>query len=149
MVAMNNQVYRGVLKDEYGRPFLNELPGHISLSHSYPYVAAQIANTRPVGIDLEQPKQKLLRVAGRVLNPAELSDAGKDVAKTCIYWCAKEALYKIHGKGSLVFSRDLFVQPFQKEMNGVLKGYIRVDEGRELFTLHYSVERDFVLVFTK
>src|SRR5262249_19505534 len=52
----------GIRKDEFGKPFLEKYPHHISLSHSFPYVAAQIDYDRPVGIDLEQPREKLLAI---------------------------------------------------------------------------------------
>lgn len=61
--------YLGIRKDEYGKPFLKEHSFQISLTHSFPYVAAQIHNTESVGIDLEQPKDKLLKIAHRVLSP--------------------------------------------------------------------------------
>src|SRR5258708_21041591 len=44
--------YFGVRKDEFGKPFLEKYSHHISLSHSFPYVAAQIDYNHPVCIDL-------------------------------------------------------------------------------------------------
>ena len=72
-------VYSGLHKDEFGKPFLRDLGHHISLSHSYPFVAAQLHVSQSVGIDLEQPKQKLLTIAPRVLSDMELKDAGQDL----------------------------------------------------------------------
>ena len=34
--------YRGTVKNQFGKPFLAGHPHHISLSHSFPMVAAQI-----------------------------------------------------------------------------------------------------------
>ena len=64
---------------EVAKPSLDQNSHHISLSHSYPYVAAQI-DSHAVGIDVEQPKEKLLRIAHRVFNKAEVKDAGTDLA---------------------------------------------------------------------
>jgi 4'-phosphopantetheinyl transferase len=69
--------FQGLTKDIFGKPFLKNHSYQISLSHSYPYVAATIHRSQAVGIDLEQPKQKLLRIAPRVLHPEELKDAGQ------------------------------------------------------------------------
>ncbi|MCB0487196.1 MAG: hypothetical protein KDC99_01905 [Cyclobacteriaceae bacterium] len=77
--------YSGIVKDQFGKPFLKDSAYQISLSHSYPYVAAQIHPSLSVGIDIEQPKDKLLRIASRVLDPIELEDAGTDIVKHCIY----------------------------------------------------------------
>jgi 4'-phosphopantetheinyl transferase len=141
--------YVGMRKDEAGKPFLKNSDYQVSLSHSYPYAAAQVHYSHPVGIDLEQPKEKLLRIASRVLSPSEEKDAGDHVTKHCIYWCAKEALYKIHGKRGLHFNSQLLLQPFQMKTNGDLVGSIIVGHTNREIALEYLVEKEFVLVTTK
>lgn len=138
--------YQGILKDEYGKPFLKGSDHHISLSHSYPYVAAQIHPLQSVGIDIEQPKEKLLRIAPRILDPAELENAGNNIVKHCIYWCAKEALYKVYGKRGLLFTHHLHVNPFELKNNGILKGCIESNGNKIFVELNYLVSDDYVLV---
>lgn len=148
LVENSGLTYAGMSKDIYGKPALKALPHHISLSHSFPYVAAQMDRHQDVGIDLEQPKPKLLTIAHRVLSPAEQQHAGEDVVKHCIYWCAKEALYKIHGKRGLHFATQLLVDPFTLSLAGTLQGRI-VSEHETLAHLGYLVQPDYVLVFTQ
>jgi len=142
------EAYMGVHKDEYGKPFLRESSFHVSLSHSYPFVAAQISINQPVGIDLEQPKEKLLHIAPRVLSPTELQDAGNNLTKHCVYWCAKEALYKIDGKKGLHFFNQLNIAPFELQEAGGLTGTISRFE-KQMVHLAYVVDKEFVLVYTK
>src|SRR5258708_3883513 len=139
--------YFGIRKDAFGKPFLDKYPHHVSLSHSFPYVAAQIDYDRPVGIDLEQPKAKILKIAHRIFSPTELADAGNDVIKHTVYWCAKETLYKIHGKGNLHFSDHLNIEPFLLQEEGSLKGIITSDNKMSV-NLDYKIEPDYVLVRT-
>ena len=141
--------FHGIDKDEFGKPFLKEYSHPISLSHSYPYVAAQIDTKIEVGIDLEQPKSKLLNIAHRVLSPTELEDAGTDVIKHCIYWCAKEAMYKAYGRRGLHFADQLLVAPFELMRGGDLAGKIIVNGSNRELELTYSVQPDYVLVHTK
>lgn len=141
--------YSGLHKDEFGKPFLRDLRHHISLSHSYPFVAAQLHVSQAVGIDLEQPKQKLLAIASRVLSELELKDAGQDLIKHCIYWCAKEAMYKIYGKRGLHFSNQLNIEPYSRHQSGELHGIISADNFKQNVNLMYRIESDFVLVYTK
>jgi phosphopantetheinyl transferase len=141
--------FHGIDKDEYGKPFLKKYSHPISLSHSYPYVAAQIDPAIEVGIDLEQPKSKLLNVAHRVLSVTELEDAGNDITKHCIYWCAKEAMYKSYGKRGLHFADHLLVAPFELMRGGDLKGKIIANGNSRELKLVYSVQPDYVLVYTK
>lgn len=138
--------YRGMEKDEFGKPRLSKSPFHISLTHSYPYVAAIVHKTRNVGIDLEQPKEKLLRIAPRVLSPEELHDAGSDVVKHCIYWCAKETLIKIYGKKDLILARNLQVNTFAKNQSGQLIGRILANQMETAIPLSYIVTSNFVVV---
>lgn len=139
----------GLRKDEFGKPYLNRYPYHISLSHSYPYVAAIIDKDKPVGIDLEQPKEKLLKIAPRVLSKEEFEDAGTDVEKHCIYWCAKEALVKIHGKKDLIFAENMKIGPFSKEKQGKIIGNIIVNTVATAIPLQYFIHENFVVVLNE
>jgi 4'-phosphopantetheinyl transferase len=139
--------YQGIIKDDYGKPFLRNSTFHISLSHSYPFVAAILDRENTVGIDLEQPKVKLLRIAPRVLSLDELVDAGEDVTKHCIYWCAKEALIKIYGKKNLTLAKNLRIEPFHIQEEGNIIGRIIVDEQERLIPLYYRLFPKFAVVF--
>ncbi|MCW5910038.1 MAG: 4'-phosphopantetheinyl transferase superfamily protein [Cyclobacteriaceae bacterium] len=141
--------FYGLEKNAFGKPSLKKHLHHISLSHSYPYVAAQIDLHTEVGIDLEQPKAKLLSVAPRILASGELTDAGQDVIKHCVYWCAKEALYKSYGKRGLHFADHLNIKPFELARMGDLHGTIEINGFRRELPLHYLVQPDYVLVCTK
>lgn len=138
--------FPGLTKDQYGKPFLAGSPVKISLSHSFPYVAAILHRDKNVGIDLEQPKAKMLRIGPRVLAADELADAGANVVKHCIYWCAKEALTKIHGKKDLIFSKHLLVRPFSLASSGDLIGRILANDQETTIPLEYIVTDNFVVV---
>ena len=141
--------FHGLTKDEFGKPYPKNYRYQVSLSHSYPYVAAILQKEGAAGIDLEQPKPKLLRVASRVLHPEELEDAGDDIVKHCIYWSAKESLVKIHGKKDLVFARHIRITPFSREKHGLLIGRLIVDNNETAIPLQYFVEDNFVVVLNR
>jgi 4'-phosphopantetheinyl transferase EntD len=141
--------FSGITKDEFGKPFLNGSNFQISLSHSYPYVAAIINDGKAVGIDLEQPKPKLLKIAHRVLAKDELADAGTDVIKHCIYWCAKESMIKIHGKKDLIFAENIRLKPFSRAKYGHLIGRIIVNSIETTVPLQYYVFDNFVVVLSE
>ncbi|MCD9017232.1 4'-phosphopantetheinyl transferase family protein [Parachryseolinea silvisoli] len=141
--------YRGLIKDAFGKPFPVGHDYQLSLSHSFPYAAVLLDAHQSVGIDLEQPKEKLLRIAPRMFHPTELADAGTDLIKLCIYWCAKEALIKVYGKKDLTFAKSLLVAPFSRKTEGEIVGSIIVDNEERVIPLCYTVTPDFVLVFNK
>jgi phosphopantetheinyl transferase len=144
-----NTDYNGLRKDEEGKPFFVNHNFQVSLSHSYPYVAAIVHRHQSIGIDLEQPKEKLLHIAPRVLNPTELQDAGSDIIKHCVYWCAKETLIKVYGKRHLTLAKNLAIAPFLLQKEGNLIGSIIADNTTDTIPLYYQVYDNFVVVLNK
>jgi 4'-phosphopantetheinyl transferase len=148
LLAHWNLPFEGLAKNEFGKPFFRNHSIQLSLSHSFPYVAATIHRFKPVGIDLEQPKPKLLAVAPRILDAVEFKDAGNDIVKHCIVWCAKEAMVKYHGKKDLTFAKDLKIEPFTRFTHGFLTGRIIATSGSETIRFYYRVYDNFVLAIT-
>src|SRR5690606_12612103 len=121
----------------------------LSLSHSYPYVAAYLHQHHSIGIDLEQPKPKLLKVASRVLSHAELEYAQNDLIKHCITWCAKEVLVKVYGKKDLIFAENLKIEQFPLAETGHFIGSIIVNGYTTVIPLYFEIFQDFALVLNK
>jgi len=129
--------YEGITKDEHGKPQLKDHPFHIGITHSFPYAAGVIHKSKAVGIDIEAVQQKLLKLGPRFLNESELEDTGSKLEKLCVYWAAKETLYKIHGKRKLVFKENLYVEPFELLERGVLKGHINQSKTKKSHRILY------------
>lgn len=146
LFAALSLTFRGITKDEFGKPFPSGYDHHLSLSHSFPFVAALIDKRGPAGIDLEQPKVKLFRVAHRIFHHDELRDAGNDLIKHCVYWCAKEALLKIYGKKDLAFASHLLIDAFQLGEEGNIRGRIIANGTESVIPLYYRVSPGFVMV---
>jgi phosphopantetheinyl transferase len=138
-----------LVKDDLGKPYFLNLTAGVSLTHSHPYAASVIHERSSVGIDLEQPSAKILKIARRFLGSPEVEDAGTDIHKLTVYWCAKEALYKWWGKKGVLFAPDLFVHPFHLDEAGYLTGGVR--KRSEVFSvpLYYRVFPDFVMAYTQ
>lgn len=94
-----------VVYDRHGRPSLAGSGPFISISHTSGYVAV-IASERPVGIDIERRASRVVRVANRFLQPAELARlsllAAQDDERLLLFlhlcWSAKEAAFKVLGQ---------------------------------------------------
>jgi 4'-phosphopantetheinyl transferase len=75
--------------DAHGKPYLVTMPYHISLSHSFEYAAVMISKSSPVGIDIEQIREKVDRIADKFMRPDELgfiSDAHKIEQLYACWW---------------------------------------------------------------
>lgn len=121
LVKQIGKEYKGIIKDEHDKPYLQGYAFHISISHSFPFAAAILHKKLRVGIDIEKPEEKLGRIAHRFLNENEFADTNGDLKKLCIYWSGKEAIYKLNGKTGLNFKKDIRIAPFNLHKRDVIK----------------------------
>ena len=134
LIKQQNVPYKGLWKDEFGKPYLIGLPWHISLSHTAGWAAAVLHRSRPVGIDIEPIREQFRRVVPRVLADEEIAHAAGDAGRLAVYWCAKEALYKLYGKRQLTFREHLHVEPFA-DGDENLVGHVRLTAHQEQLTI--------------
>jgi 4'-phosphopantetheinyl transferase len=125
--------------DEYGKPILMNHPHHISLSHSYDYAAVIVSRTKKVGIDIEIIKDKIVRVQNKFMNDAEFSFIKDENRREQLYvcWCAKEAVYKLHGKKEISFKDHIHLGKFNYAESGQLQARIEKDDYSEEFTVNF------------
>lgn len=136
--------YKGIRKDEYGKPFLIDSAYHISISHSYPMVVCAIHLERPCGIDIESSRPQLLKIKHKFLNEAELAFCGDDLSRLCLHWSAKEALYKIYGRKRLLFAEQLAVKDITENE---IKAQVMAEGHIQSFTLNYELFLEYFVVF--
>lgn len=139
--------YQGIFKNKNGKPFLYNSPNHISYSHTERFAAAIIHRDRPCGIDMEHIQEKMLRVSSRFLSLPELENSEKDLEKICIYWCAKEAMYKLYNLKDAEFKGNLKILPFDKQAKGILDGQIHVGSFLSKTEVHYQVFGEVMVAF--
>ena len=99
-------------KDERNRPYFDQSDYHISLSHSFPFVAAIISHKKSVGIDLERFGRQVGKIGPRFLSAEEWNrwqDSHSDLTKA---WTCKEAIYKAMGVPGLAFQQDIRLPSF-------------------------------------
>lgn len=125
--------FQGIVKDQHGKPFLKGSDFHISISHSYPYVACILHRLAPCGIDLETPRMQLQRIQQKFLSTRELALIQDDLDELCQYWCAKETLYKIYGRKQLIFAENIRVD---RRADGSLVGQVILDNDQQSYELH-------------
>ncbi len=136
LVEHTGALYQGIYKDAFGKPHLYQLPFHISIAHCFPYAVGALNKTHPVGIDVERPRKKLLRIKNRFLNSTEAAYAGDSLELLCKYWAAKEVLYKIYGRKKLIFRDHIQVQ-LQPNGSDISKGYINFEQIKKSYNIRF------------
>ncbi len=142
--------FSDIEKDKAGKPFLKNSAQHLSISHTPVFAAAMLSNHSPVGIDLEMVNPKVERIAHKFLREDEINSIASDekIEKLILYWSAKEALYKLHGKGEIEFMTQLLIEPFELKLSGTLKAEIAgIDEPLKNLQVNYSFFEDHVLTW--
>ncbi len=139
--------YEGIYKDTHGKPYLKSQNGHISVSHSYPWVAVIYHERLSVGIDLEKPRDKIIHVAQKFLNDNEMDYTRNDVRMTTLLWSAKETLYKVHGRKFVVFKENLEIEPFEAAQDN-FNALIKLNGLVERFRLNYEENENFLVTYT-
>jgi phosphopantetheinyl transferase len=132
-----------ILKDGNGRPYPSNKNHYISLSHCFPYAVAALSQHTPIGIDIQIPHIKLQFVQEKYLNKSEIEEIHQDLEKLCIYWCAKEAIYKAHHQNGLSF-RAISIKSFEKAKQGTTYAQIR---DRHTYLVNYYLESPYTLVW--
>ena len=101
-----------LIKDDCGKPYLENEAGFISLSHCKGYAAAIYSFEKACGIDVEPIHDKVLRIADKFLTAREKAlCSGDNVVENYIgAWCIKETAYKWFGKKNLNFKENLCIQ---------------------------------------
>ncbi len=131
-------------KDVRGRPYLGDDHVHISLSHCFPFAGAILSKHIPVGLDIEIPTTKLLDIQAKYLNLAEIADSSQDIEKLCVYWCAKEAIYKAYTHSHYPSLSFIQIEPFIKASQGNLIG--NAPSGHR-YIVHYQITASYVLAW--
>ena len=107
--------YVGLHKDEHRKAYLINNDSHISITHTFDYVAVALNHISAVGIDMEKSDAKLQRTSTKYLSKPEFDHAANETAVLCMYWTAKEAVYKLYGKKKISFRDAILIEPFSKE----------------------------------
>lgn len=148
---LNTEEYIDCRIDEHGKPYLVTLPYHISLSHSFDYAAVMISRKSPVGIDVEQVKEKVERIAHKFMRPVELDFIEPEhiIEQLYVCWCAKEAIYKCYGQREVSFVDNILLEPFQFEEKGMVSARLKNSEVNLNYTVGYLQYEDYMIGYVK
>lgn len=143
------------------KPYLPDEQYHFSISHCGDYAAAIVSRSSRVGVDVEEPKDKILGIAGKFLTKQECSifniqysifnestsvnERGISMAEhPTLLWSAKEAVFKWYGLGSVDFRQHI-------QLRGQHKGKETIDcyfsKTNDELVIHYRFFSDLVLAW--
>ncbi len=94
------------------KPFLPNEEFHFSISHCGDYAAAIVSKNKRVGVDIEIPVEKILRIKDKFLSPVEkrifsVENEMADKEMLTLLWSCKESVFKWYGNGNVDFSEHI------------------------------------------
>jgi phosphopantetheinyl transferase len=101
------------------KPFLPGEEYHFSISHCGDYAAAIVSRDSRVGIDIEVPAEKIIRIQDKFLSVVEkniflASHEPADYSVPTILWSSKEAVFKWYGNGEVDFKKHILLEKNHK-----------------------------------
>ncbi|WP_299579188.1 4'-phosphopantetheinyl transferase family protein [uncultured Sunxiuqinia sp.] len=128
-----------------GQPQVNH-PSYqyISISHSSQLAGIILHTNKPVGLDIESLSRNFKTIERKYLSPTEIMWAHQDNKRHCLFWSAKEAVYKIAGIPGIHFSDQIVLSP---EKNNRLTAQLVTPERNEHFHLNYFEYNEQLIVF--
>lgn len=128
-------------QDERDRPYLQNSDWKISLTHSFPYVAAACCRSHEIGIDIEKKGRKIEKIAPRFLNTDELDDRADNHNALTLAWSIKESIYKAANIPGLSFREAIALVPHTEET----EGNASLLQGAKSATYYWEEYEDFVI----
>lgn len=105
-----------LLSETSGIPYFENNDLQISLTHSYPYVAAVISKKKAVGIDIEKKGRNIAKIAPRFLSTEEYHKWHQNEEKLTLAWSAKESVYKALKIPGLSFQKSIILPEFNENL---------------------------------
>ncbi len=133
------------------KPFSVNKDVHFSISHCGNYAATIINLSNRVGIDIEIPTNKILKIAPKFLHQLEIENlqipmhlhTPKLIHQLTLLWSCKEAVFKWCGNGQINFSEMIRIQPFSLADNGIIK----VNFKQYILTIEYKMFENLCLAW--
>lgn len=135
--------------DEHRKPFLNNFPFEISISHANHMAAVIIYEGKKVGIDIEKISERILKIKNKFLSSEELKfiSATNELEQLHVCWGAKESLFKLYGKGSLPFIEGIKINAFEYSKTAQVAASIAIPAYHANFNVQYLKYEDFMLTW--
>ena len=135
-----------------GKPYIENNATNISITHTDKYVAVLLSDIDEVGVDCESLDRDFTAVEKKALSQDEIEDLEDDAddrrEQLAIYWCAKEAVYKLVSQHKVDFAEQIEVEEFRPRGEGELEvTFTNKDGYEEDFELNYMTFDRHVIVW--
>ena len=145
--------YESILIADTKKPFLEDEAYHFSISHCGDYAAAIVSKDFHVGIDIEIPVEKILKIQHKFINNFEEKNIPQEdhfdaIEKLTLIWSTKETLFKWYGVGNVDFKKMLKVNISNAENLNMLTAEILHSSFNKKFDIYFEKFKNLILTYT-
>ncbi len=131
------------------KPFLPDEQYHFSISHCGDYAAAIVSRKYRVGVDVEMPVEKIIRITDKFLSEEErkIFNIQYQIFNTklaTLLWSCKEAIFKWYGDGGVGFRKHIQLFNHQPEKQTIDCFFSKTNSE---FSIRYHLFDDVVLAW--
>ena len=144
------QIHESLRYLENGKPYLKD-GRKISISHSHDLVGAFIHSEKEVGMDIQAPDEKLVKISSRFCNQKEFDFASNSLNPIDVFtiiWSAKEAVFKVFGE-NIHFAKQMSVRPFELAQSRLKLDFNSKDRGNFTFELTLFRVEEYILILAE
>jgi phosphopantetheinyl transferase len=121
------------------KPFLQDEQFHFSISHCGDYAAAIVSKERRVGVDIEIPAEKVLKIVHKFLEEKEQQRFYDGLTThhsplITLLWSCKESVFKWHGNGEVDFREHIQIQKIHEATETIDCFFSKTNQQ---LTIHY------------
>ena len=128
-----------------GKPYIENNAINISITHTDQYVAVILNDEDEVGIDCESLNRDFSAVEKKALSDEEIGDLEDEQKneQVAIYWCAKEAIFKLTSQYDVDFAEQIQIDGFRYRNEGELSATFTDKDGyeQELNLYYFTFDR--------
>jgi len=120
---------------------------NLSISHSRYFVTVFVHEKKTVGIDIEDMSRNYVAVMKRYLSDEELVFVANNTKLQCLYWCAKEAIFKLIPHEGVEFREQIHISPFNPDLDDFFSAHFKCDGEEFNFQLQFQIFENHGLVW--
>lgn len=146
-VCMDRLGQPEIFYEQNGKPFLS--CGRLSISHSQQYLALYFHNRQEIGVDVEEPHERIRKIAHRFLHTDEKTRDYTVIELTAI-WAIKESIFKKFGGKTAFFSENIVAPiPALQPGNNQSEVIVHTETGTIRQWVDIICENEYILASTR
>jgi len=123
------------------------MEGDYQVPEGFYYINEFIHKKGEIGIDIESVNRDFGKVEKRYMSDQELRQTNGNQTLQCLYWCAKEAVFKLVKEDGIEFRQQIHIMPFNYLEESKFSVHFIAEKKDITFQLYFLTFSDQIMVW--